>query len=354
MLTLRISLNGEQYRDPQRRIVFLNKATEQIAGLPNVAAAGAVNYLPASSAGYEAVQIDVDGQERKGDERKIATRQAVTDNYLDTLNIPLLEGRKFSRPEIDHGADVVLVGARLARQLWPGASAIGHRIRIVQTTQPGPWLTIVGTVGDVQPPYQVSGFDSWPREQLYIPYGSNPVRIVSIAIQTRQDPAVVAPDVRSELRRMDATVPVYDIYTMTQVQDLANWIPRLWGQLFSVFGILAVLMAAAGTYSATTYAVSRRTHEIGIRMAIGAEPAQILRSVLQDALKVCGIGTLVGMALAVPMGIFLGRLLYGVNPFDPIILGGVALILTLVCIAAAYLPAYRAARVHPTVALRTE
>ena len=153
---------------------------------------------------------------------------------------------------------------------------------------------------------------------------------------------------------MDATIPVYDIYTMTEVRDLANWIPRLWGQLFSVFGILAVLMAAAGTYSATTYAVSRRTHEIGIRLAVGARPAQILRSVLREALTVCGIGTLVGMALALPMGLFLRRLLHGVNAFDPVIFGGVALILTAICIAAAYLPAYRAARVHPTVALRTE
>ena len=173
VLTLRISLNGEQYRDPQRRVVFLSNATEQIGAVPGVVAAGAASYLPASSAGYEAVQIEADGQERTRDETRIATRQAVTGRYLDTLEIPLLEGRQFSPPEIDGGADVVLVGERLARRLWPGTTAIGHRIRIVQG-QPGPWLTIVGTVGDVQPPYQVGGLDAWPRDQSVRPVRVEP------------------------------------------------------------------------------------------------------------------------------------------------------------------------------------
>jgi ABC-type antimicrobial peptide transport system permease subunit len=177
---------------------------------------------------------------------------------------------------------------------------------------------------------------------------------MSFVVATRSDPESVAPDLRNELRRLDASVPVYEVYAMQQALDLVNWIPKLWGQLFSVFGVLAVLMAGAGTYGATAYTVSRRTHEIGVRMAIGARPAQILKSVLRDAMTVCGIGTLIGMALALPMGFFLARLLYGVRAADPVIFAGVALILTAVSVAAAYIPAHRAARLHPTIALRTE
>jgi putative ABC transport system permease protein len=352
VLTMRVSLNGEEYADGARRVAYINEATERIGGLASVASAGAVSFLPASNAGYDAVQLDVEGGGAQ-DEKRLVTRHATTPRYFDTMQIPLVEGRRFTLSEIEGGRDVAIVSGRVARQLWPGTSALGRRFR-VREAEPGPWLTVVGTVGDIEPAYQISGLDNWPKQQIYVPYGSLPVRSVTLAVQTRSDPTAVAADLRNELHRLDATVPIYDVYTMQQALDLVNWIPRLWGQLFSVFGVLAVLMAAAGTYSATAYAVSRRTHEIGVRMAVGARPAQILKSVLRDAMTVCGIGTLIGMALALPMGFFLARLLYGVNAADPLVFGSVAIILTVVSIAAAYVPAYRAARLHPSTALRTE
>jgi putative ABC transport system permease protein len=352
VLTMRVSLNGEDYKDGARRIAYINKATDTIGGLAGVASASAVNYLPASTAGYDAVQLDIDGTAAR-DEKRLVTRHTITARYFDTMQIPLREGRTFTQSEIDEGRDVAIVSERAARQLWPGTSAIGHRVRVKQTV-PGPWLTVVGTVGDTEPPFQIAGLDAWPKRQIYVPYGSQPGRVMTLAVQTRSDPEAVAADLRTQLHRIDATTPIYDVYTMSQALDLVNWIPRLWGQLFSVFGILAVLLAAAGTYSATAYAVSRRTHEIGVRMAIGARPAQILKSVLRDALTICGIGTAIGIALALPMGFFLVRLLFGVRAADPVIFAGVAVILTMVSVAAAYIPAHRAARLHPTIALRTE
>jgi putative ABC transport system permease protein len=352
VLTLRVSLNGEDYRDAARRVRYIEAATQRIGSLATVASAGAVTFLPASTAGYDAVQLEADGGGAQ-DEKRLVTRHATTARYFDTMQIPLIEGRRFTQAEIDEGGTVAIVSARVARQLWPDASALGRRLR-VRDTQPGSWLTVVGTVGDIEPAYQISGLDNWPKSQIYIPYGSQPARTMTLAVRTRSDPAGIAADLRNELHRLDATVPIYEVQTMQQALDLVNWIPRLWGQLFSVFGILAVLMAAAGTYSATAYAVSRRTHEIGVRMAIGARPGQILKSVLRDALTVCGIGTVIGMALALPMGFFLARLLYGVHAADPLVFASVALILTVVSIAAAYVPAYRAARLHPTTALRTE
>ena len=309
VLTMRVSLNGEDYKDGARRIAYINKATDLIGGRAGVASASAVNYLPASTAGYDAVQLEIDGTAAR-DERRLVTRHTITARYFDTMQIPCeRDARSRSRRS---------TRARRRDRLGPRARSSGQaRARSATasaSSRPSrPWLTVVGTVGDTEPPFQIAGLDAWPKRQIYVPYGSQPGRVMTLAVQTRSDPEAVAADLRTQLHRIDATTPIYDVYTMSQALELVNWIPRLWGQLFSVFGILAVLLAAAGTYSATAYAVSRRTHEIGVRMAIGARPAQILKSVLRDALTICGIGTAIGIALALPMGFFLGRLLYGVR-----------------------------------------
>ena len=353
VLTLRVSLNGEDYKDRARRIAYVNEAAGAIGRLSGVASTAAVNFLPASTGGYDAVQLEIDGAAAR-EEKRLASRHAITAGYLDVMQIPLREGRAFTTADVDEGRDVAIVSDRVARQLWPGESAVGRRVRVKDASLTQPWLTVVGTAGDTEPPVQIAGLDAWPRQQIYVPYGSQAGRVMTFVVQTRSDPASAAAQVRQALHGLDATTPIYDVYTMPQVLNLVNWIPKLWGQLFSVFGFLAVLMAAAGTYSATAYAVSRRTQEIGVRMAIGARPAQILKSVLRDALTICGVGTLIGLALALPMGFFLGRMLYGVRATDPIVFAGVGLILTLVSIAAAYIPAQRAARLRPTIALRTE
>jgi predicted permease len=358
LLTLRVSLNGEAYKDPARRAAFVSQALARIGGLAYVRSAAAASYLPASPAGHAAAQIEAEGQVADGEETRLVTRQAVTQAYVDTMGIPLVEGRWFTADEIELGrGDLVVLGSGLAKQLWPGngpvSEAIGRRIRILPR-ESGSWLTVIGIVGSVEPPYQIGGLDSWPRDQVYVPYGAEPTPFLSLVVKTRTDAASASTDLRTELQTLDATIPIYDVMTMTDVLRQVNWVPRLWSQLFSVFGLLALLMSAAGTYSMSAYAVSQRGREIAVRMALGARRGRILTLIVGDALRLSIVGTLLGLGVALPVSRLLARLLYEVTPNDPIVFGGVALLLTAVSIASAWLPARRAAHVDPMAALRAD
>ncbi len=365
VLTASLSLSGDAYAHPAQRVAFVHKMRDRVASLAPVVSADVVTYLPASRAGYAAVAFDVDGEVTERDEVRTATRHDMTAGYFDTAGIPLIDGRTFTPEEIEQGRDVVMVSQRLAARAWPTGQVIGRRLRLRESgsgSAPasgpasglGQWLTVIGVVGDVEPAYQIGGLDQSPREQLYLPYGRDAAALLTVVVHTRSEPAELAPDVRAALQALDPTVPVYDVLTLAQVLQVVNWVPRLWSQLFSLFGALALLMAAAGTYSVSAYAVSRRTREIGIRLALGARRGGILALVLKDALIVCALGSLIGLAAALPLGTLLARLLYGVDARDPLIFGGVALLLAGVSLAAASVPAHRASRLSPTHALRTD
>ena len=193
-----------------------------------------------------------------------------------------------------------------------------------------------------------------PTDQLYLPYGARPTPLMTLVLRTRSDAVGAVAPLRAELQAVDATVPVYNVMTMSQVLDVVHWVPRLWSQTFSVFGALALLMSALGVYAVTAYEVSRRRREIGIRMALGEPPGRILRFVLRDAGRSCVIGVAVGLAVAVPLAHLLARLLVDVHPNDVIVFGGVALLLVAAAVCAAGVPAHRAAHVDPMTTLRAE
>ena len=359
VFTLRLSVTGESYQESGRRAQFLNEALERISTLNTVEAVGGVNYLPSSRSGYQRVHLEAEGQVAERGEERFATYHTITEGYLRSLEIPLTDGRDFTPEEIAGGRDVAILGASLAEQLWPtenaakAEQAIGRRIRLVREGE-SPWLRVVGVVRDVEPAYQFAGLDSWPETQLDVPYGQDPAPMVSLAVRTKTDPALAAPVVREALLTADSSVPVFDVLTMKRLLDVVQWVPILWSQQFSLFAGVAWVIAAMGVYAVTAYSVSRRNREMGIRIALGAGPIEILGLVVRQGMVLGVIGVAVGLAGAIPLTQLLSSLLYEVSASDPTVFVGVTVMLILVAALASYIPARRAASVDPAVVLRAE
>ena len=358
IVTMRVSLTGGAYEDPRQRLAYIDRAVDRLRGAAIVESAGAVSALPASREGFApTVTFEVEGEVGERGEVRIATQHVVTGGYLETMEIPVVEGRPFTAAEVDGAGDVALLSDGLARRIWPDGGRLGRRVRIAggsREREPGPWLTVVGITRDVAPPTQVLGLDAVPPDQMYLPYGARPIPLMTLALRTRSDSTGAVGPLRSELQALDETVPIYNVLTMPQVLEIVHWVPRLWSQTFSVFGVLALLMSAMGVYAVTSYDLSRRRREVGVRLALGESPGRIVRRTLGDAGRSCAIGVALGFAVALPLAHLMAQLLVDVHPNDVVVFGGVALLLAVVALCAAYLPARRGARVDPMVTLRVE
>ena len=356
IVTMRVSLRGAAYEDPRQRLGYLDRAVNRLRRAGLVESAGAVSALPVSRDGFAPIVFfEVEAEVGERGEARIATQHVVTAGYLETMEIPIVDGQSFTAEEIDEGREVVLLSDGLARRIWPDGVRVGRRVRLAGGDQePGPWLTVVGIARDVTPPVQVLGFDTVPTDQLYLPYGARPTPSMTLAIRTRSDALRAVAILRTELQALDETVPIDNVLTMPQMLDLVHSLQRLLSQTFSVFGVLALVMSAMGVYAVTAYDVSRRRREIGVRMALGEQPGRIMRRVLRDAARSCLIGVAVGLAVAVPLAHLMARLLVDVHPNDLVVFGGVALLLVAVAVCAACVPAHRAARVDPMITLRAE
>ena len=355
--TMRVSLTGGAYDDPRQRAEYLERAVDRLRGTSAVASAGAVSVLPASREGFApTATIEVEGSVGERGELRVATLHVVTDGYLETMEIPIVDGRSFTAGEVDEGGDVVVLSDGLAHRIWPDGAAVGRRVRLAagEQEQPGPWLTVVGIAGDVTPPAQILGLDPVPADQLYLPYGARPTPFMTLALRTRSEALRALAPLRAELQTVDATVPVYNVLTMPQVLEVVHWVPRVWSQTFSVFGVLALLIAAMGVYAVTAHDVGRRRHDIGVRLALGEEPGRITRLVIRDATRSGVVGVAIGLAVAVPLARLIARLLVGVHPNDVVVFGGVALLLVAVAVCAAGVAARNAGRVDPMITLRVE
>jgi putative ABC transport system permease protein len=353
ILTARLALAGDAYRDPGRRAAFVEELLRRLEASAGVVAAGAGNALPFReplSGGWWATTFEVDGQPVEARRAPRAAYFAVTRAFTDATGIAVVAGRAFLPEEDAEGRDVVLVNEALARRFGGGAGALGRRLRVAG----GPWLRVVGVTRDVGDAGDMLLTDAKPSEQVYVPYQAGAPAELALAVRTRSDPLRFAEALRAAVRSLDPSLPLHSVFTLDEVRLRSAWVARLWGQMLSEVAGLALVLAVLGVYGVVAYSVSQRAHEIGIRVAVGASRGEIVRLVLGDGLRLAAQAVAVGLLAAALLTRSLSRLLYGVGALDPATLAGSTLALVLAALAASGGPAWRGARVDPVVALRAE
>ncbi len=273
---------------------------------------------------------------------------AISPNYFHVMQVPLLRGREFGETDSETAPKVCVISASLAQQLFPNENALGQRIVIGYPADAS--REIVGIVGDVKD----SDLTARQSAQVYVPFVQNPFWAADIAVRAHGIPSALADALREQIRAIDSALPVAYVLPMTEVIGSSIAQPRFRTTLLSLFGAAALLLAAIGIYGVLAYTVAQQTREIGIRMALGANPSRVLRLVLGRGLRLAGIGTAIGVFAALMLTQLLKSLLFGVSATDPVTFGAVAGLLLAVALLACYVPARRAMRVDPMVALRYE
>jgi predicted permease len=351
-LAARLTLSGERYGEPSARYAFLDEVLRRVRGLPGVESAAATTSLPMSDelgGGWSMLPFAVEGLATPAAERPSTVVQAATDEAFVAQGIAIREGRGFREEEVAQGAAVAVVSEGLARRFWPGTSPLERRLRLAD----GPWLRVVGVAREVKEPNSILGSDIKPSWQVYIPYPQRPFSTVTLVVRGQQ-PAIFAAAVREEVRRLDPLLPLYDVRTVAEARRRADWVARLWGQLLAWAAGAGALLACVGVYGVVGRSVARRTNEIGVRMALGADRQAVLGLVFSESLRLSLAGLVAGLLGALALTRALAGLLYGVSASDPWSLLASVLFLGTVAALATYLPARRAATVDPIAALRSE
>ena len=346
-LTLTISLWGPKSEDAPA-VAFFDEVVQRVKALPGVKSAGIVSQLPLGG-NLDMYGVHVEGKSLPNpEEDPSADRYSITPGYLRAMRIPLLRGREFDERDVAKSPWVALVNESMARHFWPGEDAVGKRFRMGDTK--GPWRTVVGVVGDVLH----KGLDAPHTLQVYLPNTQFADSLVILAVRTSSDPALLASAVRSEITALDPQVPVSAVATMDEVVSASVANQRFGALLFLLFGVIALVLTAVGICGVISYGVAQRTHEIGIRMALGAGRGEVVGLIIREAMKPAMYGATVGLSAALGVTRLLSRLLFNVKATDPQVFAAVLLLLVGVALLACYIPARRATRVDPMVALRYE
>jgi putative ABC transport system permease protein len=349
VLTLQIFLPQARYPEPQSRNNFVGQILTSVKALPGVEAASVATRLPLNPGGSSR-GIIIEGRtyppERQGEEITPSYSVASPD-FFSALRIPLLKGRFFADADDARSAHVCIINKTMAKTFWPGEDPVGKRIR---TDTDEAWMQIVGVVGDVQQ-HQLG---EPVRSMFYAPYTQDPWPFMDIAVRTSSEPASLAAPVERAVLDLDGTQPVYNVRTMQEVVSRSVAGRRFNVVLLGLFAALALCLTAIGIFGVISFAVTQRTHEIGIRIALGAERRDVLRLVVGHGIVLTLIGLGLGVAGAFVLTRFLSSLLFAVKATDPVTFVSVSIMLFAVALLASYIPARRATRVDPMVALRYE
>lgn len=359
VLTLRLTLHGERYDEPEARSRFWARLVDEARNLPGAARAATVLNLPLTDGDTNPGYIIEDFPPLPDDPPLVARQNMVTDGYFETLGIPIVAGRSLERRDIDQRTPAVVISAAFARRIWGETNPVGKRLkRGLPTDQRAPWYEVVGVAGDVRDDDLTGG----PVEMVYFPVlgqaGDESAWTpwaMSLAIASAGgDPTSLGPAVRDLVRRLDPELPIIRMRTTSEITRRAMARTSFTMVLLGVASVIAVVLGSVGIYGVLAHSVAQRTREIGVRLALGADQARVRGMLVGQGMRLAGIGVVVGLVGALVAGRVLAALLFGVTASDPPSFAAVVLLLVLVAAAASFVPAQRAARIAPTEALRYE
>ena len=349
VLTMQMSLRGQQYEKPEAVRELNSRLLEQVKSLPGVRVAALTNSLPPDETEFSSDFI-IEGKTPAKEVPQIAYFNLVSTEYFQSLGIPLRTGRTFTSSDSSASPRIVLINETLRRRFFPGEEPVGRRMNLSSAGKPD-WTEIVGVVGDVK--YNGMADDVQPA--IYQPIQQAPIWGFALILKTDvADPLSLTTAVRNEVSKLDPSLPVTKVSTMEQRVATAMAPPRFRTTLIALFAGVALLLACVGIYGVISYSVTQRTHEIGIRIALGAQRRNVLRLVLGQGALLAVIGVMLGLGGAFALTRLMASLLFGVTPTDAAIFTSVPLGLTAIALLASYLPARRATKVDPLVALRYE
>lgn len=353
VLTVRTQLAGNRYREHPKRTAFYDQVLARVKNLPGVASAGYTTAVPLVWKGG-ANGLTLEGREAEPNASWNANHRQVSPDYFQTMNIGLRQGRVFNEMDNERALPVAVINETMARQYWPGQSPIGRRFKVGGINESNPWLTIVGVVADVR---QIRA-DAPVKAEMYVPYWQAAAFPTfaprDLVIRTSVAPASLVPAVHQTIHEIDPYQPLSSIRTMDEVLNRETAQRRVGMLLLVAFAALALLLASLGIYGVLSYFVVQHIPEIGIRMALGAGRSDVLRLVIGKGMKLALAGIAIGLIGAFMLTRLMASLLFGVSAIDPLTFAGVAGLLTIIALLACYLPARRATKVDPMIALRYE
>ncbi len=350
VLTFELTMSGRKYSTAPAILNTYHELWDRLNHLPGVTAAGGITALPLSQA-FAWTPITIEGRIPPAGEKFInADERLVGGNYFQTMEIPLRRGRLFNDEDTMKKPTVVVIDERMAQEFWPGQDPVGKRIHIVELGPEDPWQTIIGVVGRVKH----ESLDSEPRIAFYTSQAQFPVRAVTGVVRSSTEPAALASAVQNAIRGVDPDLPIYSVQTMAARVDESLARRRFSVLLLTLFAGLALALAAIGIYGVMAYMVSQGTREIGIRMALGATPRNILNLVVRQAMTLALFGVVIGLSGAFALSRLLQNLLFSVRATDAATFAAVPLVLIVVAFVATYVPARRAARIDPMISLRCD
>jgi putative ABC transport system permease protein len=349
ILTLELALPIAKYKENAQAVAFYDQLTGRVAAMPGVEAVGAVSTLPLSGGG-DIITFLVEGRPASQPGQDVdAEYRITTPGYFATMGVPLVRGEGFTDRHNANAPAVMLINETFARRYFPGEDPIGKRLNI-GNPESSPWRTIIGIVRDVRH----EGLDTEPYPQMYAPLAQTARRAMTLTARTSSDPMSLVPAIRNELSALDKDQPLYNVRTMEQVLAASIARQRFQMMLIAVFACVGLVLASVGIYGVISYSVTQRTHEIGIRMALGARERDVLKMIVGQGMILTLIGVGAGLLVALALTRVMASLLYNVSATDPLTFIGVSLLLTVIALLACFIPARRAMKVDPMVALRYE
>jgi putative ABC transport system permease protein len=351
-LTMKISLGGPNYEKDEPVIAFYDQLLDRVRALPGVQSVAMRSSIPLGlKENYADLAFAVEGRTPDPANRPVAYYNAVSPDHFRVMEIPVLRGRPFDAHDNQKTRNVIIINETLARRHFPGEDPVGKRMTLNDDNpKEEDWATIVGVVKDTKP-RRLGGN---PVREMYVPFAQQPRQSMALVIRTTSKPEGVAAAVRREAQTLDPNQPVHSVRTLENVMSEVVSVPRFRAFLLGVFAVVALILAMVGVYGVMSYAITQRTHEIGIRMALGARGADVLKLVLGYGMSLTFAGVGIGLVASFALTRVMSQLLFRVNPTDPLTFSAISFLLIVVALAACYLPARRAMKVDSIIALRCE